>query len=61
MEDSKNEYLVGGMISQIQNISPNIRSVMEAGFSLEQATMGMSIVGDNPDMIIAYLLDQYSL
>ena len=39
-----------------ESVMPCLKVVIDAGFSLEEATQAYSAVGDNPDLMISYLL-----
>ena len=56
MEMSKNEFqhIEGGM-------SPAIQCALNNGYTIEQAIEAVSVVGENTELVLGYLFEQYIL
>ena len=52
-EENKNK---NGLNEMDYFSNPTIQSALECGFSLEDAVMAWTIYGDNPDLVMQYLL-----
>jgi len=46
------------MVTQLKNMPEAVRLVMVQGYSYEDAMEAYSVIGNNPDMMMNYLLDK---
>ena len=45
--------------NNLNSMNPSILAVIQAGYSLDQAVMAYSVVGDDPQNMINYILDNF--